>query len=228
VLTVIGAGLPRTGTTSMKAALERLGFGPCHHMFEIATHPEQVDRWLPLVNGPVDWEAVFEGYRSSQDWPSSHFWRDLVAAYPQAKVVLTVRDPLTWYPSLRELMLRGPGTATGTAEAPMATANQAIGRLAPVLSMIGQAYFGPDWRFGADLAEDVALAAYHRHEAAVRAGVPADRLLVFDVRQGWEPLCAFLGAPVPVDEPFPRLNDTQWMREAVERMKSGGAMPSPF
>jgi len=100
MLKVIGAGLPRTGTTSMKAALERLGFGPCYHMFEIFTNPDHADRWLPIASGAkVDWARVFDGYQSTQDWPASHFWRELAVAYPEAKVVLTIRDPHAWYPS---------------------------------------------------------------------------------------------------------------------------------
>src|SRR5881409_1359905 len=101
-LTVIGAGMPRTGTTSTKAALERLGFGPCYHMFEIIKNPDHVDRWLPAATGqPLDWERVLRGYRATQDWPASHFWREQAAAYPEAKVVLTVRDPHSWFISFR-------------------------------------------------------------------------------------------------------------------------------
>ena len=229
MLRVIGAGLPRTGTTSMKAALERLGFGPCYHMFEIFTHPDHVDRWLPVTSGPVDWDRVFEGYQSTQDWPASHFWRELADTYPEAKIVLTVRDPHAWYPSLRALLSRGSAAADqAPAEPHEPGQGNPIVALQPVLRMIGQAHFGPDWQSGMDLDEDVALAAFHRHVEAVRASVPASRLLVFDVREGWLPLCSFLDVPVPTDEAFPHLNDADWLRKALAEMASEGRMPSPF
>jgi hypothetical protein len=233
MLRVIGAGLPRTGTTSMKAALERLGFGPCYHMFEVFTHPDHVDRWLPVVSEPVvDWDRVVEGYLSTQDWPASHFWRELADAYPEAKVVLTVRDPHAWYPSLRTLLTQGPAMpemASQEVPAPMGAAAAAIERLRPLLNLIGRSHFGADWSVGDDLAdEDLVVAAFHRHAAAVKESLPAQRLLVFDVRQGWEPLCSFLGVPAPADEPFPHLNDAQWVRQAFEQMRAHGQMPSPF
>jgi hypothetical protein len=217
----------------MKAALERLGFGPCYHMFEIITHPEHVERWLPVVSEPVvDWDRVFEGYRSTQDWPASHFWSELADAYPDAKVVLTVRDPHAWYPSVRELMLRGaatPESGSPEAPAPMAQMAATIDSLRPLLNMVGRSYFGADWSVGADLAdEDLAVAAFHRHTAAVQESIPPERLLVFDVRQGWEPLCSFLGVPPPADEPFPHLNDSQWLQQAFEQLQAQGQMPSPF
>jgi Sulfotransferase domain len=234
MLKVIGAGLPRTGTTSMKAALERLGFGPCYHMFEIFTHPDQVDRWLPVAtDSVVDWDHVFEGYQSTQDWPASHFWRELADAYPEAKVVLTVRDPRAWHSSFRTLMSRSrpiPEQASAEMPAAMAGIPATIERLRPVLNLIGQAHFGPDWNAGDDLAdEDFAVEAFNRHVARVRESVGSQRLLVFDVREGWEPLCSFLGVAPPKDEPFPRLNDSEWMRQAFEKMQAqGGLMPSPF
>jgi hypothetical protein len=231
MLTVIGAGLPRTGTTSTKAALERLGFGPCYHMFEIMTNPDHADRWLPVAADPttVDWGHVFAGYRSTQDWPASHFWRELADTYPEAKVLLTVRDADTWFPSLRRLLTEGPGSVVDRETgAPPAGPAATMFKLRPLLTMIGQAYFGTDWSPGEDLIDrDAVVAAYHRHIETVRAAVPADRLLVFDVRQGWEPLCEFLAVPVP-DEPFPRLNDAEWMARALERMRVEGRMPSPF
>jgi hypothetical protein len=217
----------------MKAALARLGFGPCYHMFEIFAHPELVDRWLPVATDPVvDWDHVFEGYQSTQDWPASHFWRELADAYPEAKVVLTVRDPLAWHSSFRTLMARArstPEQASQEMPAPVAGMLATIDRLRPVLNLIGKAHFGPDWNAGDDLAdEEFAVAAFNRHVATVRASIPSRRLLVFDVREGWEPLCSFLGVAPPEDEPFPHLNDSDWMRQAFEHVESEGFMPSPF
>jgi hypothetical protein len=217
----------------MKAALERLGFGPCYHMYEVFTHPDHVDRWLPVASDTaVNWDDVLAGYRSTQDWPASHFWQELADAYPEAKIVLTVRDPRSWYPSVRTLLTRGPATGdqeAGAAPAAMADAAAAIDRMRPVLNVIGRTHFGADWSVGDDIPdEELAVAAFHRHTARVKESIPPKRLLVFDVRQGWAPLCAFLGVPPPADEPFPHLNDSAWMRRAFEQMRSRGQLPSPF
>jgi hypothetical protein len=230
MLQVIGAGLPRTGTSSTKAALERLGFGPCYHMFEIITHPGHVDRWLPAATGqPLDWGRVLAGYRATQDWPASHFWREQAAAFPEAKVILTVRDPHGWFVSFRWLIARRaalnhrgelPGQAAGVMDG--------MRRLTPVMDTIGRSMFGPDWHFGMDMTdEEAAVAAFHRHAAAVSEVLPADRLLVFDVREGWGPLCDFLGVEQP-DEPFPHLNDAQTMQRNIEQMMATGRIVSPF
>jgi hypothetical protein len=217
---VIGAGFPRTGTTSMKEALERLGFGPCYHMFEIFMNPDHVQRWLPVATGDADWGRVFEGYHSTQDWPASHFWRELADAYPEAKVILTVREPSPWYRSFKALMQPEEGAERQPPPA--------IQQLRPVLEQIGQSHFGDAWRIGESMPdEEIAVQAFHRHVATVKESIAPQRLLVFDVREGWEPLCSFLGVEVP-DEPFPHLNDAEWIQRAMERLRAEGTMPSPF
>src|SRR5262249_34691649 len=96
-LKVIGAGLPRTGTNSLQIALEQLGFGPCHHMYELLADPSQWPSWLRVYDGEhVDWEELYRGYNSAVDAPSAFLWRELAAAYPDAKVILTVRSPEDW------------------------------------------------------------------------------------------------------------------------------------
>ncbi|MEV7808988.1 sulfotransferase family protein [Microbispora sp. NPDC088329] len=231
MLEVIGAGLPRTGTTSTKAALERLGFGPCYHTFEILRHPELAERWLPAGSGgPLSWERVFAGFRSCVDWPASFFWRELAGAYPDAKVVLTVRDPDSWYASFRmlgSLSARGPMREDDAPEA-VRPVVAAMTRLRPLFERIGRSVFEEDWRPGRVPDEDRAVAAYHRHVAAVRAALPAERLLVFDVREGWGPLCAFLGVTAPPDGPFPHLNDAASMRRMFELMHTEGRVHVPF
>ncbi|MBO2453050.1 sulfotransferase family protein [Actinomadura barringtoniae] len=229
MVTVIGAGLPRTGTTSMKAALDRLGFGPCHHMFEIIAHPEQVDRWLPLAYGkPVDWDAVLAGYNATHDWPSGFFWRELAGAYPEAKVVLTVRDPDRWAISFKTLMRNGAAAVDpdGVPEnaAPMFRGMQ---RMRPLLDRMRNETFDLESGRAEDMPDAVAVAGYQRHIERVRAGLPPERLLVFDVREGWEPLCGFLGVDVP-DEPFPHLNDTDFLKQAMADMAAGGDFPDLF
>ncbi|MEV6866493.1 sulfotransferase family protein [Streptosporangium subroseum] len=227
MLEVIGAGFPRTGTTSLKAALERLGFGPCHHMFEVMAHPEQVDRWLSVVSGaPVDWDRVFDGYRSSMDWPAGYFWREEAEAYPEAKVILTVRDPHQWYVSFQNLIGRAPGP---DAPGDLPPGLDAIVRLQPVLGMIGRSTFGEGWRFGEGVTdEEHAVEVFRRHVAAVKDSLPAARLLVFDVAEGWGPLCDFLGVEPPADEPFPHLHDAEAMRRNFERSMAEGRLVSPF
>ncbi|MEU6712076.1 sulfotransferase family protein [Nonomuraea sp. NPDC046802] len=229
MLTVIGAGLPRTGTSSMKAALERLGFGPCHHMFTIFADPALVDRWLPLATGePVDWEHVFEGFRSAQDWPASFFWREQAEAYPEAKVILTVRDPRAWYVSMQALLANGPGQDLPE-DMPEAAAAvfQSMMRLGPVLDRISSSFFGRSMREGLP-DEESAVAAFERHVATVKQSLPPERLLVFDVREGWEPLCRFLGVDVPAGEPFPHLNDAKAMRQTIDTLVKEGRLASPF
>jgi hypothetical protein len=231
VLTVIGAGLPRTGTSSTKAALERLGFGPCHHMFDLMSVPGRIDRWLPLAEGVrADWEHVFDGYNSCVDWPASHFWRELSMAYPQAKVVLTVRDPRAWHVSFQALIDNGARRSLPEDLPPEAAAFfQKFERMQPLIDLMAGSLFGSGRSFvDGPIDEAAAVAAFERHNAAVVESVPADRLLVFDVREGWEPLCRFLGVDVPEGEAFPRLNEGKLLPQTMQRLMSGDPMGSPF
>lgn len=195
-LDVIGSGFGRTGTKSLKVALERLGFGPCHHMHEIVADPSQVADWQALAAGkPVDWTAVFADYRSQVDWPGAHVWRELAEAFPKAKVVHTVRPEEKWWTSF----------------------DRTIGKLIARLDTLPMPPHVRDvllaWNelagkgtFGGVLDDrEVGLAAYRKRTEEVREALPAKRLLIFDVAEGWEPLCAFLGVSVP-DEPFPHHN----------------------
>ena len=193
-LSVIGAGFGRTGTTSVKAALEHLGFGPCYHMAEVRDHPEHVARWVDAIEGrPVDWDAHLAGYRSTLDWPACSFWAELAVHHPAAKVLLTVRDPDAWYESVMatgyKIMVRLQELADERGEVEPLNLLVHRGQLLDVF---------PD--------RDRAIDLFLRHNAVVTATVPPERLLVFDVAQGWEPLCEFLGVAVP-DAPFPSRND---------------------
>ncbi|MBM4268845.1 MAG: sulfotransferase family protein [Deltaproteobacteria bacterium] len=190
-LDLIGAGWGRTGTMSLKAALERIGF-PCHHMSEVFAHPEHVRVFTAAARGErVDWNDVYGSYRATVDWPGSAFWRELMAAYPSAKVLLSEREPERWYESYLEtihqpLVEGWPGQDAW---------NEMV-RLAIVERDLA----------GKPSDRESVIDAFRRHNAEVRATVPKERLLVFDVREGWEPLCRFLGVDAP-DEPFPHLND---------------------
>jgi hypothetical protein len=226
MLKVIGAGFPRTGTTSLKAALDRLGFGACHHMYEVLSQPGQVERWLPVVSGgPIDWEHVFDGYRSAVDWPASFFWRELTEAYPDAKVILTVRDAHHWYASLQTMLAGIRGALNATEVAPMM---ESMTRFRPVMDLMGRATFGDDWSWGAAEDEEHAVEVFRRHIETVQESLPARRLLVFEAGQGWDPLCEFLGVEPPEGEPFPHLNDTETMRRNLERSRRGDQVVSPF
>lgn len=207
---VIGVGFGRTGTASLKLALERVGFGPCYHMFEVLERPERARDWMEAADGgPADWDRILAGYRSTVDWPGTYFWRELVDAYPGARVVLTVRDPAAWYDSAAGTIFR----ATLRSSRPLARLLLRLGRpraLREFTPMVRRLIW--DGTFDGRFADrDHAIRVFERHGEEVRRRVPADRLLVLDVGQGWEPLCAFLGVPVP-DEPFPRVNDAKTFR----------------
>jgi Sulfotransferase domain len=199
MLDVIGVGFGRTGTYSLKYALEELGFGPCHHGYEMLRRPELVPLWERAIAGEPIWDEVFAGYRSTTDSPGADFWRELVEAYPDAKVVLTVRDPQRWYDSLLTL-------AEKLANPRVRAVIDA--RLRPLYGM-RRLYDGVDVRDRA-----ATIQRFEQHTEEVRVTVPADRLLVFDVEQGWQPLCAFLGVEVP-DSEFPHRNDAEDMERLV-------------
>lgn len=198
MLQVIGAGFGRTGTLSLKAALEQLGFGPCHHMVEVLENPDQIPGWRVATDGgPVDWDALLEGYRSSVDWPSCAFWRQLARHYPAAKVILTVRDPESWYRSVHSTIFQAMSRNDR---------NLAPGHRSMSSTLILKKTFS-----GCFEDKPHAIDVFNRHNQEVKDALPADRLLVYEVSQGWAPLCAFLGSEVP-DEPFPRSNTTDEFR----------------
>lgn len=190
-LEVVGAGFGRTGTFSLKLALERLGFGPCYHMFEVNTHPEHKDLWLWLAEGgDHDWDEIFDGYRSAVDWPVAAFYEPLMHRYPGSKVVLTMRDPEDWYRSAQATI--------------MPSAERYEEQTSPMTRrIIWEGTFS-----GRVHDKEHALAVYRRHVAEVQERVPPERLLMYDVRDGWGPLCAFLEVPVPPD-PYPHRNTTR-------------------
>lgn len=198
MLTIIGAGFGRTGTTSVKAALEFLGRGPCYHMDELFRHPAHAATWSAAADGrPVDWGALLAGYAATVDWPACAFWEPLAARYPAARVLLTVRDSGAWYDSLAGTILPGLRSAHTSGHAPDRRVHEAAQKIVLDLTFGGRV----DDREGA-------IATYEAHNRRVIERVPAQRLLVYRVTDGWAPLCRFLGVPVP-GAPFPRLNTRQ-------------------
>jgi hypothetical protein len=186
---VIGAGFGRTGTASLKLALDQLGFGPSYHMSEVMADPGAVPLWERAAEGHPDWDTILDGYQSTTDFPACTYWRELMEHYPDAKVILTVRDAESWYESVHATI--------------MSRALVEHLRQAPVATMFETSVFS---HFGDGIHDRSAMVdAYERHVATVVATVPSDRLLAFDVKQGWQPLCDFLEVPVP-DDPFPRAN----------------------
>jgi len=201
-IALIGAGLGRTGTLSLKAAIERLGFAPCYHMIEILRAPERARHWLERTPaGSRDWDTIFRGYRATVDWPAAAFWRELAERYPDAKVLLSLRDAERWHASVMHTIYPMM-TRSLPADAPEALREFR----AMVHELIVERTF--DGRLG---DRDHAVRAFERHNRAVIDAIPASRLLVYRAGDGWEPLCHFLDVPVP-DEDFPHLNDTAWYR----------------
>jgi hypothetical protein len=217
---LIGAGLPRTGTLSQKVALEMLGFGPCYHMVNVLADLDEVTKWHAAFNGNPDWPSIFGGFQSTVDWPGSFFYEELIEAYPDAKVLLSTRDADAWARSMRATVW---GVWYG---------DILIRHLSDARTKVD-----PGWRAFAELMRPVcersglmpggsaataeAMAAQmERFQEEVKRTVPAERLLVWSVKDGWEPLCEFLEVAVP-DQPFPHLNDTE---EFIDRIIDGSLL----
>lgn len=193
---VIGAGIGRTGTASLKLALEQLGFAKCYHMDEIATNPAHVPLWLAAAGKQVDWDALFVGYQAAVDLPTYAFYAALMAHYPDAKVILTVREPEAWYKSAAQTIFRLPPSPLMPLLRLLALFSpklKLLMNLEPVARKVGVEYF-----FKNDLSKTNVINVFNQHNATVQRTVLPDQLLVYDVKQGWEPLCAFLEVPVPV------------------------------
>jgi len=196
-LRVVGAGLGRTGTLSLKLALERLLGGRCYHMVEVLANPTHVPVWTAAARGePVDWHALFRGYVAAVDWPVGSFWEEVSAAFPEAIVLHSVRDPHSWWKSASATIFPATREASG-----------------PWREMLDEMY---GRRFTSALEDEAAcIAAFERHDAEVRARAPKGRLVEWRAADGWRPLCAALGVPVP-DEPFPHANTRDEFRAMLD------------
>jgi hypothetical protein len=203
-LRVIGAGLGRTGTNSLKLALEELLGSPCYHMFELLARPSDLSAWERAVRGePVDWSALLAEYAATVDWPASAFWRELHAANPDALVLLSIRDsPQAWWASMERTIV------SVLSQPPPQEDRERVRHRAMVLRML-ETRFTPDWQ-----DRDAAIAAYERHNDDVRREVAAERLIEWRAGDGWEPICSALGLPVP-QAPFPHENKTADFRASA-------------
>jgi hypothetical protein len=193
---------------SLKVALETLGFGPCYHMIEVFEHPEHVGFWeAAWRDEPVDWNTVLGGYEATVDWPACAFYEELLQRHPDAKVLLSVRDPDRWYESTRNTIYEMSKIIAGSRLSRVIFAF--VGLFVPGVFEIGRMTTEIVWQgaFGGKFEDKRhAIEVFNRHNEEVRRRVPQERLLVYDVKEGWGPLCEFLGVEEP-DQPFPRLND---------------------
>jgi len=197
-LQVIGAGLGRTGTTSLKLALEELLGGRCYHMLEVRERPDDAQVWADAYGGSLPvWDAFFAGYEATVDWPAAPFWRELSEAFPDAVILLSVRDADAWWKSASSTIF----PALATYFAPDAPADGWTGMGRGMMTS-----FTPDW-----LNEAVAKAAYLAYNDRVRATAPADRFVEWRPDEGWRPICSALGRDEP-DHPFPHVNATEQTR----------------
>ena len=206
-LEIVGTGFGRTGTLSLKGALEQLGFGRCYHMIEVAQNPGHSALWSAADDGaPTDWTALFASYRATVDWPSTRFWRQIADHFPKARVIHTERPADAWYASVTSTIYQVMARPTPP-NAPPAMHEQ----LEMARKLILRGVFG-------DRFEDEAhaIAVYEAHNARVKREIPRERLLVVEPGQGWEPLCKFLGVPIPAT-PYPKVNTTE---EFVARVRS--------
>src|SRR5438128_2409285 len=194
-LQVVGAGLGRTGTHSLQLALQQLLGGRCYHMIEVFGRPDDIPVWHRAVNGDMpDWNALLAEYNATVDWPACSFWREILAENPGAMVLLSSRDTDGWWTSVSN-------TIFNIADLDMPVGDAAAAQKAMALDMLTKT-FTPNWQ-----DETEAKRAYERHNADVRASVPAEQLIDYRPGDGWDPICEKLGLPVPSD-PFPHVNTT--------------------
>ena len=201
-LSVIGSGLGRTGTLSLKLALDKLGVGPCYHMVELWKNQGHLKFWFEALEKESDWDFVFKGYESTVDWPSTHYWQELFDLNPNAKVIHTVRDPESWYKSVMNTIYPSI-TRVDTPDADGVSFHGMTNR------MILEETF-----HGKILDKEYALDIFQKHTEKVKEIVPAEQLLIYDLSEGWEPLCEFLGVDIPQEE-FPRSNSTESFRKSI-------------
>lgn len=213
MLEIIGAGFGRTGTHSLGLALEKLGFGPCYSLPEVAKNPGHTEIWNDAIDGKqVDWDHLFNSYRSAVEWPVVAFVQELAQHFSQAKFVLTYREPASWYESASKTIFDGLELSAHNPDVVKRERSGWKRRL-----ILEQTFEGKYWN------KEYTIEIYQRHIRQVIETVPPERLLHFDVKDGWEPLCEFLQIPIP-QESFPWLNERndfmasepEWVRKIKE------------
>jgi hypothetical protein len=204
---LIGAGLPRTGTLTQKVALEQLGFEPCYHWVNLIMDLDQVDLWHRALDGEAVWPQIFDGFSATVDWPGGYFYRELADAYPEAKVLLSVREPEAWERSFRETIWE-----MCFGESLMSLLSRARREVDPrwrnYLELVDRMFWSGKAPFAGGDSQAQMVEQMVRFNEQVKEAIPAERLLVWQVTDGWEPLCEFLEVDVP-DEPLPHVNDRE-------------------
>lgn len=190
---VIGSGFGRTGTFSLKQALEKLGFGPCYHMAEVSKHPEHANFWFNTEKESGDFEEFLKGYQSAVDWPSTYYWKELADTFPEAKVIHTIRDFDSWYESALSTIFKSI-TKNDLHLSPEVHFHSMAGKL-----VLEKTF---DNRF---MDREFVKQQFASHNEAVLDSIPSDRLLIFNIKEGWEPLCRFLNVNIPAED-FPKTN----------------------
>ncbi|MDZ4709724.1 MAG: sulfotransferase [Saprospiraceae bacterium] len=219
---IIGAGWPRTGTNTLKQSLEMLGYSKTYHMKELLVHPENLHYWATLKEtGTTNWDDLYNGYQASVDFPCCPWYKEHLKRYPEAKVILTVRPFENWYNSIFSTIWKA-GPQTVLEKIKMMSKLLFNPRLRSVIKCVK---FAKSSIFGGLLQgkfEDKAATEnlFNKHIEDVRAFVPAEQLLIFDISEGWEPLCKFLGAAVP-SEPIPHLNKKENFKEMLVELMKG-------
>lgn len=208
-LKVVGAGFGRTGTLSLKYALEKLGFGPCYHMMEVFPRPQHVKAWHRLAfTGEMDWESLFYDFKATVDWPSARWWREIAEHYPDAKVILSLRSSESWYKSMSETIYQPMKNPVRDGVPELVRLQNEMARKAILADTF-------DNRFE---EKAHAIDVFSQHNREVRNTIDPSRLLVFEARDGWEPLCRFLNVPIPAD-PYPHVNDTASTQAMIQQMR---------
>ena len=208
--------MPRTGTLTQKVALEMLGLGPCYHMVDVLADLDQAKLWRRALDGEAPWEQIFDGFDSTVDWPGGYFYRELIDVYPEAKVLLSVRESQAWERSMRETVW-----AVRHGESLVRLLSSAQAHVNPqwrgFLEMIDRLVWEGEGTFASGHAEPQQLIdTMIRHNREVEGNVPPERLLVWSVEEGWERMCEFLEVPVP-QQPFPHVNDrTEFLNRVID------------
>jgi hypothetical protein len=216
-LKVIGAGFGRTGTNSLKVALERLGCGPCHHMKEVGASIEQINWFDQVSKGEiVDWNQVFAKFDSAVDWPAAAYYQELAALFPESKVILSVRDPDAWYDSVHETIYAVGSSVPRWLRWFVPPVDRLVSM---VMRIIWDGIFA-----GRFEDRSFAINIFNQHIEEVRKNIPADRLLIHSAKEGWEPICEFLQLPIP-NTPYPRVNEAKDIKRMVILLKFLGWLP---
>jgi hypothetical protein len=218
-LKVIGTGMGRTGTYSLKLALEQLGFGKCYHMAELFENPQGLVYFEKAERGEeVDWDTLFDGYHSAVDYPVARYYKQIIAKYPDARIIHTIREPESWYQSASQTIIWASKPSFGRIFKLMLKLpfSPELRKQMPILKFNGSLIeneFGKDYK-----NKDEVIKRFNQHNETVMKTIPKEKLLVFDAKQGWEPLCNFLGVPVP-DAPFPQSNNRDQFVNRIKNIK---------